>query len=416
MKPVPFTEALAYAKAQKVVLPGEYYGERIGLARAQARTISGLAGVDQIQHVFDLLDKEMKSGGTFQSFRKAVEAGDVGVALSRNHLELIYRNNIQTAYSAGRWQQVVANKDNRPYLMYIAVNDGRTRPRHRAMHGHIAKIDDPWWATHHPLNGYRCRCTTRSLGEAEAKRKGIKPAPKAAPDKGWEYNPGMAPMDGLKQAAQHKKAVVHPKLRGAVDKAVAGVNKPVSAAIETVSYKRKVRHVLGVIDSVHSDGTLPIIPIKRTDRKSSYFRRRLFDNLPLEIGMSTKQSLMHEHALTHEIGHFLDHGALNSKAFDYISDAAYQSKSIKEISTRLKSTRNKRNEDYYNYLLRPVEIWARAYAQWLTEKSGDAILVKQLNEIMKDERRVMQWSNEDFRGISAAIDKSMIDRGWLNHE
>jgi len=226
MRPVPFKEALAYAERQNVVLTDEYYGERIGLARAQARTISGLAGVDQIQHVFDLLDAEMKNGGTFQSFRKAVAAGEIDIALPRHHLELIHRNNIQSAYAAGRWQQVQSNKANRPYLEYIAVNDGRTRPSHRRMHGHIAAVDDPWWATHHPLNGYRCRCSTRSVSAAEAKRKGIKPAPKAEPDKGWEYNPGMAPMEGLKQAAKQKKAVVHPKLRGVVDKAVVSNTRP----------------------------------------------------------------------------------------------------------------------------------------------------------------------------------------------
>ena len=224
MKPVPFLEAIKWAKAQKVVLPDEYYGERIGLARAQARTISGLAGVDQIQEVFSRLDEVRKSGGTFRDFQKSVEAGEIGVALPRHRLELIHRNNIQSSYMAGRWQQVQANKVNRPYLMYIAVNDGRTRPSHRRMHGHIARVDSDWWQTHHPLNGFRCRCAQRSITEAEAKRRGIKPAPKAEPDKGWDYNPGAAPMKGLEQAAKQKKKVVHKKLQGAVDKAVA---KPV---------------------------------------------------------------------------------------------------------------------------------------------------------------------------------------------
>jgi len=220
LKPVPFLEAIRWAKTRKVVLPDEYYGERIGLARAQARTISGLAGVDQIQSVFDKLDDMQKSGGTFRDFQKAVAAGEVDVALPRHRLELIHRNNIQSSYMAGRWQQVQANKVNRPYLMYIAVNDGRTRPSHRAMHGHIARVDSSWWQTHHPLNGFRCRCGQRSLSEAEAKRRGIKPAPNAEPDKGWDYNPGMAPMEGLKQAAKQKKKVVHKKLAGAVDEAV----------------------------------------------------------------------------------------------------------------------------------------------------------------------------------------------------
>jgi len=226
MKVLPFLEAIAFAKKQKVVLPDEYYGERIGLARAQARTISGLAGVDQIQSVFDKLDAVLNDGGTFRDFQKSVADGTLDVGLPKHRLELVFRNNIQTAYAAGRWQQVQANKENRPYLQYVAINDGRTRPSHARMNGHIAAVDDPWWTTHAPLNGYRCRCSQVSLTEAQAKKKGIKPASKAEPDQGWDYNPGEAPMQGLKQAAEHKKQTVHPKLAGVVDRAVANDGRP----------------------------------------------------------------------------------------------------------------------------------------------------------------------------------------------
>ncbi|MDQ6988464.1 MAG: phage minor head protein [Mariprofundaceae bacterium] len=228
MKGLPFVEAIAWAKAQGVVLPDTFYGERMAQARANARTISGLAGVDQIQSVFDKLDKVLKNGGTFAAFKKSVLAGDVGLGLPTHRLELIYRNNIQSAYMAGRWQQVEQNKDNRPYLQYSAINDGRTRPSHRKMHGFIARVDDKIWHEWMPLNGHRCRCSVRSLSEKQAKALGISDKANGKPDAGWDYNAGKKPSEGLKKSAKHKKTVVDGRLGGAVEKAVTGYALPVN--------------------------------------------------------------------------------------------------------------------------------------------------------------------------------------------
>ncbi len=218
--PAGFVEAIAWARARKAALPDDYYGPRFHTLRARARTISGLAAVDQIQAVLDALDRVLAGGGTFRDFRRAVAKGDVDARLPRHRLALIFRTNIQAAYAAGRWRQAEAGKDARPYLMYLAVNDARTRPAHRAMHGHIARVDDPWWKTHHPLNGFNCRCTTRTLTEAEAKRRGVRPPPAAAPDPGWDYNPGLDADRGLRESARRKKAEVHPALSRAVDAAM----------------------------------------------------------------------------------------------------------------------------------------------------------------------------------------------------
>jgi SPP1 gp7 family putative phage head morphogenesis protein len=192
---VGFQEAMAYAAKRKVVLPEDYYGKLIGLQRAQSVSIAGLAALEQIRFVVDKLADVLEKGGTFKSFQDAVRAGGIDVNLPTHRLENIFRTNIQAAYSRGRWEQQMRVRDSRPYLMYDAINDSRTRPAHAAMDNIIRRWDDPFWATHYPTNGYRCRCTVISLTEAQAKKRGgvTDPLPDpdtTKPDPGWDHNPG----------------------------------------------------------------------------------------------------------------------------------------------------------------------------------------------------------------------------------
>lgn len=86
-------------------------------------------------------------------------------------LETIYRTNMQAAFSAQTYQQLMDNVDNRPYWQYSAILDNRTRPRHASMHGLIFRYDDPFWTTFYPPNGFNCRCTVNALKERDLERK-----------------------------------------------------------------------------------------------------------------------------------------------------------------------------------------------------------------------------------------------------
>ena len=61
-----------------------------------------------------------------------------------SRLDLIFRQNVMTAYAAGRWQRQQETKKERPYLRYSAIMDGRTRPAHRALDGLVFPVDDPF--------------------------------------------------------------------------------------------------------------------------------------------------------------------------------------------------------------------------------------------------------------------------------
>ncbi len=195
MRPLPFVEAIAWARARQVVLPDTYYGELQGLARAQAFTITGLTSLDQLQQIQDSLVRVLESGETFQSWRQRVLDG--------------------------------------PYYLYDAVNDSRTRPTHAAMDGFVARHDDPVWGQWSPACGHRCRCKRIAVTEAQAQRYQAEDARRLAdpehperaqaradarlqgPDPGWGHDPYQDPNRGLHIALERKRQACQPTLLAA---------------------------------------------------------------------------------------------------------------------------------------------------------------------------------------------------------
>ena len=182
-------QALVYARSRNVILPAEYYLLDLN-SRQYASTVSGLASLDQIKSVLNAVYKTVESGGTFQDLQNLVEAD--GINLSEAQLDNVFRTNAQNAYAHGKWLHQQRNKEKRPYLEYMAINDSRVRPSHLALYGVIRHIDDAFWQTYYPPNGYRCRCTTRALTERQAQSKGVTPddeLPSIQPDSGWSFQP-----------------------------------------------------------------------------------------------------------------------------------------------------------------------------------------------------------------------------------
>ena len=93
--------------------------------------------------------------------------------------------------------------------MYQLGPSERHRPHHEAKEGLVLPVDDPFWATWYPPNGWGCKCHVRQITKREAEERGISQRPevpmrevlnprtgevKKIPsgiDLGWERNPGM---------------------------------------------------------------------------------------------------------------------------------------------------------------------------------------------------------------------------------
>lgn len=222
---LPFERVIEELARRNVVLPDTYYGSLEGLHRQLAFSIAGVSSLDQLQLVLNSLTESVASGTTFAEWQKNVDVKALG--LPKHRLDNIFRTNTQNAYNRGRWEQFQEDKEDFPYLMYDAINDTRTRPSHSAMDGIIRHVDDPFWNTHYPPNGFRCRCKCIVMTESQANRRskeggGLNKAIDEStmkPDKNWDYNIGKDLNTGVNQAIQERKnnPDIEPRLKVLID-------------------------------------------------------------------------------------------------------------------------------------------------------------------------------------------------------
>lgn len=159
-------------------------------AHARAFTVAGVTKQDLLADIKAATATAIAEGQSKTQFRQGLEdtlkrkgwwgKGDIvnpdtgevrkGERGSASRLNLIYRQNMQSAYNAGRYKQQVESAAVAPYWRYMAVMDAKTRPSHAAMNGLVYRYDDPIWQTMYPPNGWHCRCRVDTLSERSFKR------------------------------------------------------------------------------------------------------------------------------------------------------------------------------------------------------------------------------------------------------
>jgi len=72
----------------------------------------------------------------------------------------------QAAQAAESWQEFERRKYLYPNLRYETAGDERVRESHRSLDGTVRPVDDPFWDTYYPPNGWRCRCKVIQTDEA----------------------------------------------------------------------------------------------------------------------------------------------------------------------------------------------------------------------------------------------------------
>jgi hypothetical protein len=205
----------------------------------------------------------------------------------------------------------------------------------------------------------------------------------------------------------------------------------VSNAFDQISpqIKTSILNTLGIIDDIHEDGELINIPINSTNSKlrlGAFYHRR-FDANPVKIEISTSGKSK-EMTFAHELGHYIDLYAtgknkttftsegLGSDEMDGIMKAIKSSQTIVDIKSKYAEKLPASAKDYLEYLLRPREMWARAYAQYIASNSNNLTMQKQLELSIKENvlgNIKLQWNNDEFKEIEKEINVYFKNKKWI---
>ena len=124
---------------------------------SSAKTLAELEYINGL-----LIDKNGKIKPEHQFMQDVKKAN---ILFNRNYLQAEYQTAKRGAQMAHLWNKFLEQKEYYPNLVYRTVGDSRVRPEHAALNGVVKPIDDPFWKTYYPPNGWRCRCTVMNNAE-----------------------------------------------------------------------------------------------------------------------------------------------------------------------------------------------------------------------------------------------------------
>lgn len=178
---LPPEDAIRFLQAKGAQVTGNWT-EWLDGQHARAFTVANVTKLDVLQDIQTSLDKALKGGQTLQQWKDGlipelqrkgwwrregstaqlqaagrVDAeGVIAKGLTPYRLKTIYQTNMQSAYMAGRYAQMIEQAEERPYWQYVAILDSKTRPAHRALNGKVFRYDDAGWGAFYPPNGFNC--------------------------------------------------------------------------------------------------------------------------------------------------------------------------------------------------------------------------------------------------------------------
>ncbi|PIO98591.1 putative Prophage MuSo2, F protein [uncultured Pleomorphomonas sp.] len=155
---------------------------------AHAFTVAKATELSLVTTFRDSISKAIKAGKGFETWREEIRAElaaqgwagprmvsdpagadpDRMVDFSRsNRLRTIFWGNMSSARAAGQWERAQRTKGAMPFLLYVRTTSADPRPEHLGWVGIILPVDDPFWATHFPPNGWLCHCSVRQVSRRE---------------------------------------------------------------------------------------------------------------------------------------------------------------------------------------------------------------------------------------------------------
>lgn len=184
--------AFEHFKAKKI-LPGFSHYDVWLYQHSLAFTVAKMMDADMLAEVKDAIEAAQQNGTAFADFKKRLKPylmakGWWGEQImtdpldgepklvqlgSTRRLKTIFDTNMRTAFAAGQWQRIQANKKALPYLRYNKSASGHPRDGHKRYYGLILPVEHDIWKVIFPPNGYGCKCSVSALTKRQAEEEGI---------------------------------------------------------------------------------------------------------------------------------------------------------------------------------------------------------------------------------------------------
>ena len=123
------------------------------------RDVWHFSAAKNYQELRDLTLALRDENGKLRKFSEFKEiAGNIIDKYNVTWIKTEYDFAVAASQSAARWTEFEKEADIIPNLKYQTVGDEHVRASHQVLDGIIRPINDSFWATHYPPNGWGCRC------------------------------------------------------------------------------------------------------------------------------------------------------------------------------------------------------------------------------------------------------------------
>lgn len=251
-------DAISVFQQRSLLRPSFRWQEVYQAEHATQFAVAGVMRLDILRDIRGAVDAVVEQGGDLQMFSGELKktlvrkgwwgnleitdppTGEVRkTKFDDRRLQLIFDVNMRQSHAAGRWQRGMRGK--MPFIVYRTMGDERVRASHKPWDYLVLPREHPFWETHLPPNGWRCRChffftdqagadklvaaghkvsfeppptqwvefENKSTGQVERVPRGIDP--------GFAYNPGKVAAQRGTDMLQRKLATVKATRPGAGD-------------------------------------------------------------------------------------------------------------------------------------------------------------------------------------------------------
>lgn len=142
--------------------------EMLAQLRSNIHVFAAFKNYAQINDLAAALVDDQGRARSFNDFKR--EAESILNTYNKTWLRTEYELALSSAQMAVKWQDYQDRKELLPSIRYVTQNDERVRDGHQLLSGTILPVDDEFWDTYFPPNGYGCRCSTQQVANTNQVR------------------------------------------------------------------------------------------------------------------------------------------------------------------------------------------------------------------------------------------------------